>query len=185
MNFTYKYYAQISNNEKKDSESNVVILGFNNNSIDMLHSLTEKNCSVTIVYSEERFSSKLGINNYQNEDVENISNNLINYLNSNVNKNKKQILISSDDVYTVLLAFAKTDLDESFIYQNVTQEQVLKCSNKVEFNLLCKGIGIDAPLTFVISNAEDLYNIKNELVFPGIVNLNTLVQYQNLLYRKC
>lgn len=169
MEFSHKYYPQKNNDKDTEKDSCAVLLGWNNNSIDMLNSLRKKKISVIIVYSSEKFSKTLGLNNYQNEHVDFISTNLVKYLNEKIKIKKTQVLISSDDTYTVLLAFAKEKLIDNYIYQNLSMQQVQKCVNKVEFYLLCKELKIDSPKTYIINNRECLNNLKAKLTFPGIV----------------
>lgn len=168
MNFCHKYYPS-DNNASLAGEHCAVLLGWNNNSNDMLNALQKKNIAVVIIYSLNKFSAELGKNNYQNEEVDRVSESLVNYLNGGVKFAKKLVIISSDDMYTVLLAFSKVDLNERFIYQNHDQDLVTKCANKVEFSLLCQQHSIDSPLTFVITDLQHLTKIKSKLIFPGIV----------------
>jgi len=169
MQFSQKYYPRVNDGKKKGNTTSAILLGWNNNSIDMLNSLQKKNVSVSIIYSKDKFSSKLGNNNYQNEAVNKVSENLVNYLNQEVKPSVTSVVISSDDTYTILLAFAKVRLEDRFIYENLDQSIVTKCANKIEFDILCREQSINSPTTFVIKNKEDLHQIKPKLTFPGIV----------------
>ena len=169
MKFTHNHYPQVKNIKELNENVSAILLGKNSNSLDMLSSLRKKGVAVSIVYADIPFNNEFGKNNYQNDLVNEISIKLICYLNDMSQSNKRQVIISSDDMYTVLLAFAKESLVDDLIYQNLTTELVRKCSNKIEFDILCRKLNIDSPTTFVIDNKENLKKIKEHLIFPGIV----------------
>ncbi|GAB1259775.1 carboxylate--amine ligase [Aurantivibrio plasticivorans] len=159
----------IHSSTAKNDLPTAVILGKNVNSDDMLLSLNKLGIDTVVVKLTLEVKDDYGENTYDNPMLIALANQLIQYLNLHIEQNKKSIIFSSEDIYSVLLAFSETELDTRFHCVTPSKDIVKICANKIKFFEYCEAQGIDIPATHVFYNKKDIDAVTNQLKLPGIV----------------
>ena len=79
------------------------------------------------------------------------------------------VIVPSSDYTAALVSYCQNDLESSFNFMLPTYSDVRRLSDKCEFIMICRELGVDAPESHVLSSEDQIADLADELPVPGIL----------------